>query len=395
MVLQKIKVIFYSLVGVLSFALSIAAFSFFGIGPVFASDNATPLDIPYEMYDDFMFHDSPQPLLLSSYFSGIALYGGTVQVGIVTNPNNYRYLQWSRRPSAQASFTISLVVGLVISANEGDYIDFSYTSFGLLGGTTPESSAAGQVSFGFADGPGGQSQVPFNPTSYSIVDQNGVSLYDDLSTGNNGGQVSFVLDHDVSFIGIAVTERITQGNSLKFFRSLDLESTDITITVTSQLDPVRAAIIQSEKWLDSINQAVQQLVVSASGLTPMEQFEADYLENAKDELDAVEGALFGTGTGSLSSLAPEGGFSGFVSDIAEGFGVSSSSFDSSQLSQAAGAFSGSSSTGPGGPWEFFTQAVADSLAGDTSAVGLNDDDYIYAWYDQMQGRWSMWSSSSP
>lgn len=138
----------------------------------------------------------------------------------------------------------------------------------------------------------------------------------------------------------------------------------------------------SQGFTDVIN------AISASGgsLSPLEEFEAAYLEKFDDQISGTEDFI----SPSNPVLPNNGDVAGFVNDISDGLGLSGSSFSASDFSDATSSFSGSAATGSGGPWEFFSQEVADSLAGGTSAAGLNDDDYIYAWMDEAMRRYSKW-----
>lgn len=124
---------------------------------------------------------------------------------------------------------------------------------------------------------------------------------------------------------------------------------------------------------------------------PMSKFEDRYLSTQEDQLDQIEDML----TSSNPALPNNGDISGFISDVSDGLGLSGSSFSSSDFKSASDGFTGSSSVSEGGPWEFFSQGVADSLSGDSSAYGLEPDDYIYAWMDQSKRRYDVWDSFSP
>lgn len=142
---------------------------------------------------------------------------------------------------------------------------------------------------------------------------------------------------------------------------------------------------------DTIVQYLQDLSVAAGTPSEMEKFEDAYLERMKDQLSKVEDMM-----SSENTALPNGGdFAGFVSDVQNGLGVNGSSFNASDFAGATSKFGGSNATGPGGPWEFFSQSVQDSLAGDLFTIDLADDDYIYAWLYEAQRRYGLWNSSSP
>lgn len=135
--------------------------------------------------------------------------------------------------------------------------------------------------------------------------------------------------------------------------------------------------------MKSISDQLSQLTTPSA----MSSFESAYIERMQDQLNKTENLL----TAENPALPNNGDIAGFAEDVQNGLGLSGSSFSSDDFAEAAAGYGGSSGTSAGGPWEFFTQAVADSLSGDTMTVGLNDDDYIYAWMDETQRRWSLWN----
>lgn len=142
---------------------------------------------------------------------------------------------------------------------------------------------------------------------------------------------------------------------------------------------------------DSIVSYLEDLSISAGTPSEMTKFEDAYIQSMAGQLSQVEDML-----GPQNTALPNGGdVAGFVSDIQDGLGLSGSSFNASDFSDAVSAFGQASAVQPGGPWEFFSQSVADSLSGDTQTVGLSYDDYIYAWLEESQRRYGLWSSSSP
>lgn len=136
--------------------------------------------------------------------------------------------------------------------------------------------------------------------------------------------------------------------------------------------------------------AAIQAIGNSQSSDPMRQFENNYLENFGDQIDKTEQAL-----SPANPALPNGGdIGGFVDDISSGLGLSGSSFSSSDFQSATGAFSGAESTGAGGPWEFFTQGVADDLSGD-APMSIDDDyDPILAWFEQAERRYALWSNPS-
>lgn len=194
-----------------------------------------------------------------------------------------------------------------------------------------------------------------------------------------GAFVSFVADEHLSDILNAVTSHTGQMNT-----AINNQTASVNNTVNSAKTALAEAI---NSGFDKTVQALADIDVSS----PFSEFEDRYVENFQAQLEAIEQMLSPENT----ALPNGGDIAGFVSDVQDGLGISGSSFSASAFKEATSKFGSASATGSGGPWEFFSQAVADSLAGDTSSVGLVDDDYIYAWLDEMQRRYGLWSSSSP
>lgn len=162
-------------------------------------------------------------------------------------------------------------------------------------------------------------------------------------------------------------------------------------TTNSRLSTTNSTLTSVLDHVTSIDNQLASISSSLAEPSPMEQFENDYLDKMGDQLSQVEEMM-----GPDNPALPNGGdIAGFASDLQNGLGVSGSSFNSQEFSAAVGAFSGTEATAAGGPWEFFTQAVADSLSGETQMSSLSDDDYIYVWLEMMEGRYSSWASSSP
>lgn len=313
-----------------------------------------------------------------------------------TNPSGYKWYYSSFPGSRGSSAYTFLMVGSAYSLASGSQVTVSwgsdlagyYTAYGvdtLTNGTS-----------------GWRSNNPYGGTSvntFYVYDQNRTVI---TSFSKSQTSVSFILDHDVSFLGIGFSNTVslpsTSSYGLSYF-TICISNFNISVYVPP--DPID----QINQSVDAIRGSVADIAVSNRGIyesinnlagvigTPsaMEQFEQKYLESMAGQLDKVESML----SSDNPALPNNGDVAGFVSDIQDCLGLSGSSFNASEFAEATSAFGGSSATAAGGPWEFFTQAVADSLAGDTSSVGLADDDYIYAWLDQMQGRYSSWHSSSP
>lgn len=164
-------------------------------------------------------------------------------------------------------------------------------------------------------------------------------------------------------------------------------------SINSSLSSINSNVSSraTESTLKQVLTALQNLASSVGQLSPMEQFENNYLDNFSGQLDKAENAI----SPSNPALPNGGDIGGFVFDVSSGLGLSGSSFNSSDFSSAASGFTGSDSTSVGGPWEFFTQVVADDLSGDSPMSIDLDYDPILAWLARSDGRFSVWVSSSP
>lgn len=171
--------------------------------------------------------------------------------------------------------------------------------------------------------------------------------------------------------------------------------TTVTSAISSQTTSINSSVNSAQAALaNAINDGFDKTVQALSSIevsNAFSEYEDRYVENMQDQLAQIEEMLSPRNT----ALPNGGDIAGFVSDVQDGLGISGSSFSASAFKDATSKFGSANATGSGGPWEFFSQAVVDSLAGDTSSVGLADDDYIYAWLDEMQRRYGLWSSSSP
>lgn len=224
------------------------------------------------------------------------------------------------------------------------------------------------------------------------------SLVSDASTlvpsvSMSSGSYSFDVSETSNYIALRFAfPQVTVSANQYYYAWVECANAQIAVTVNNTYEQfVITSLSDIALSNRAILQAVQDLNSTVGTPSAMEQFENNYLDKMEDQLSRVDDML-----GPENTALPNGGdFAGFVSDIQDGLGVSGSSFSASEFAAATSAFGGSEATAPGGPWEFFSQAVADSLSGDTQSVGLNDDDYIYQWLDMIQGRYGLWSSSSP
>lgn len=168
--------------------------------------------------------------------------------------------------------------------------------------------------------------------------------------------------------------------------SYDVKDMTDTVLLSQILQAVQADSGYNQQSASYLSDILSSLRDISGYQSPMEKFENAYLEKFDEQISKTEDFI----SPSNPVLPNNGDVAGFVNDISDGLGLSGSSFSAAEFSDATSAFSGSSATGSGGPWEFFSQEVANSLAGGTSAVGLNDDDYIYAWMDDAMRRYSKW-----
>lgn len=169
--------------------------------------------------------------------------------------------------------------------------------------------------------------------------------------------------------------------------SVDSRASEETLLALLELNKTLATESTSQKILA----AIQTLVQGQGALTPMEQFEAEYLDKFHDQLSKTDNAL----SPSNPALPNGGDIGGFVTDVSEGLGITGSSFTGQEFNAATGGFTGNDSTGIGGPWEFFTQGVADDLSGDSPAGIDTDYDPILAWVEDSERWLKSWGSYNP
>lgn len=345
------------------------------------------LDTPVYAYADY----DVMPLSSSSFYG----LGGSTLYSTSSHPCfTYRTMYGSRSPSIPS---MSFSVGIPVSISTGSKVDVSFSGFSfgrcyMVLDPAFSSYALEQYTW-MRFNSSLVVSAPFSTSGYSLVDQSSNII---ASVSGTTGSYSFTADHDISYLGFSVTFDSYVSTILRDYYSwIDVSEASMTVTFS---DPVVDSILgiyvaASDIAVSNraILQAIQDLNSTVGTPSSMEQFENNYLDKMEDQLSRVDDML-----GPENTALPNGGdFAGFVSDIQDGLGVSGSSFSASEFAAATSAFGGADATAPGGPWEFFSQAVADSLSGDTQTVVLNDDDYIYQWLDMIQGRYGLWSSSSP
>lgn len=183
-------------------------------------------------------------------------------------------------------------------------------------------------------------------------------------------------------INLFVDNPTTAYNSGKqSFGGFTFNTSALTYEVVDLPTDYTGILYQILNVLNSIGSSVSQL-------SPMEQFENNYLDNFGGQISQAESAI----SPSNPALPNGGDIGGFMSDVSDGLGLSGSSFSASDLNDAAAGFSGADATAVGGPWEFFTQVVADDMSGD-SPMGIDSEyDPILAWLERAEGRYGVWSN---
>lgn len=306
-----------------------------------------------------------------SYYSCFMGYG--YQVSVV--PNSVINLTWS-------GFTVQRNNGSSGSPDSG----YTYPSSTLTSNSSfsPYSSTV-RPSFYVYDSSFNILAGPFSPASGSaefVVDSSASALiFGFYTTLNTNASYTY------SFCG---WEMSLSDAKLTYTITVPETTEDLLRTTNSLLSSGNSTRSHIDSDMHQVITILQDMSTSAAN-DPMSQFEGKYLEQMGDQLTGVEGMM----SPSNPALPNGGDFVGFADDMQKGFGVNGSSFNASDFSSAAGSFSGSASISEGGPWEFFSQSVADSLSGGASSIGLDDDDYIYAWLEQSERRYGLWASSSP
>lgn len=353
----------------LSFAL-ISAFSASSI-PFFHDDlifDAIDYEVPFT-------YNSIDPVSLPSGYSIYAMYANVESSSynpvVLGNANVYIRSLGGTNYQSPARYG-----GFVVSIPPNNVPGYLYTSgiFPVSLSNYSGSSAGWQTTTAYLS--------ISNPTFYFFS----TSL---LNTGINDGIINqypsigsvYVPAHD-DYIYLYLFTMFTSP-----FR---IDSAGVYVSQSPSIYFVPESSVSTGQSLDAILGAIKEQT-SVIENDPMSSFEDRYLETQQDQLNQIEDMM----TSSNSSLPNDGNITGFASDVQSGLGLSGSSFNPSDFQSATEAFGNSSAVSAGGPWEFFSQSVADSLSGGTSSVSLNDDDYIYQWLDESQRRYSIWNSYSP
>lgn len=305
----------------------------------------------------------------------------------------------AQRQGVSGRYYASWFFGIGIHADiaEGSTVSLSWSDF-----TNSNRFSSGSVTSG----------ISFDNNPVTLYTEVPYSLYDEsfnLLGGpfSSSGSYSLTLDHPISSLifGFYTTSSSSFSSSTTGSIISRISNSPSSLSYSVSVPPTLYELVEENNSLLSsgnstrshIDSDMHQVITILQDMStsaandPMSQFEGKYLEQMGDQLTGVEGMM-----SSSNPALPNGGdFVGFADDMQKGFGVNGSSFNPSDFSSAAGSFSGSSSTAEGGPWEFFSQSVADSLAGGASSIGLDDDDYIYAWLEQSERRYGLWASFNP
>lgn len=203
----------------------------------------------------------------------------------------------------------------------------------------------------------------------------------------SGAFVSFSAEESLTTITTAISSQTTSINS-----TINSQTTSVNNAISSQTTSVNNTINNARTTIaNAINDGFDRTVQALADIdlsNPFSEFEDRYIENFQSQLEGIEQMLSPENT----ALPNNGDFVGFAQDIQDGLGISGSAFNASQFKDATSAFGKADAMGEGGPWEFFSQAVADSLAGGTSSYGVYDDDYIYAWMEESRRWLDKWTS---
>lgn len=375
----------------LFFVLVIIASSFASSSP-FYYDDVTPSSLlPDNDYLGFI------PLALNP----LSVRGsrGPVDLDYFSGSGSWANVYWPQR--ANSGTSVGIKYHLASNIPVGSDITISVVSGSNIGYVSITPNASSSPSQSLTSSPGITS-LPISSALFSLYDNDSeLSRLGDVSSGSTSNFV-YHADNDISSFDLFLSFGSSAGsgtintswNLTNFVINVDVVSPAIEPTIGDIAD----LLSEGNGYLrhisvntDTIIEYLVDLSNSSSTPSAMEEFERAYLEKMNGQLSQVDDML-----GPENTALPNGGdFSGFVSDVQDGLGISGSSFSASEFSAATSAFGGSSATSAGGPWEFFSQAVADSLAGDTQSVGLNDYDYIYQWFDMIQGRCGLWPLFSP
>lgn len=245
-------------------------------------------------------------------------------------------------------------------------------------------------------------------TLYLVVGSSGLAGTDrGGAMWQTGGTITFTPDSSNSTLSSMLTAlnaiNTNTSNSAARLNTVNTNLTNLKTSVdgtNTRIDTTNTRLntlnTTNTNGFNNVNTSVKQVDTSVNNFMKDQQnkasrkFEDGYFENLGKQIDKAEDAL----TPANSALPNGGDVGGFTSDLSDGLGLSGSSFNASDFNEATGGFTGADSTGAGGPWEFFTQAVADDLSGD-SPMGIDlDDDFIMVWFVQSEGRYGLWSNQS-
>lgn len=372
--MKRIFIIFLALVFILSLAVSVfASFDRFFVDDVASYDDSY---YEYDFYYDDAFvsnYSDFTPLTLPSGYSVTAFVGYSSSVDY--NPVSYGTSSIKRIIYSNNALTlITLTFGYVITLPPTSQSGYVYVS-GILP-VYALSTTSTDVTNEWTSPPAGSTYIRYTAPMYYFLSDDFVPYTSDFSNFTDYSPIGsfYVPAHDnaINLYAVSYYQQQRNNNTMTYYGAGAYMSPNASVYFIPDSSYQTSSDLSA--ILDAINN--QTTVIEND---PMSKFEDRYLTQQQDQLNQVEEML----TSANPALPNNGDFAGFASDISDGLGLSGSSFNPSDFSSATSKFGDTSSTSAGGPWEFFSQSVLDSLSGDTYSVGLSDDDYIYAWLDDM------------
>lgn len=325
--------------------------------------------------------------------------------------DNYSNMYLTSGPGSSTYFRL----GIAVPASAGDIIVInnlaisSHNSASKMGTLTSLPSGTGPSgswgSYSLGSNTNTSYAIFFSDTptpTYSTITNNGqgtISSSGTLSAGNYQIQYSVPSSFSNSYVlfweaSYTTGSNVNDGYRMGFiWNEPSINPADWIPELVSSLpsfaleSTLQSLLGTANDWLakdstlQSILSKMNSIESAVSGLTPMQQFENDYLENFEGQISQAESAI-----SSSNPALPNGGdVGGFVSGLQDGLGVSGDSFSMSDFNNAVGSFSGSASTSEDGPWWFFSEEVAQDMSGDVSTFDL-DDSWFWSFYDDFERR---------
>lgn len=363
---------------------ALAADDYFGGDGVFAEAGIMPLasisGYTVDAFCSYQYNQNSTTPGVTNFFTSSSLTSGNCQVyGVGGSIGSRRYGFRVTIPASSVPGTLSIVglapalVGGTNSGTISGWTSVSVSSGGL--GSGASSYFLGSSSTLLTVTGSDQSYPPFDGSIYIPAHSSTFYLYvfSSVQATNStnwlmgavyysGATLSFTPDSSVS-IGSTLSQILTAINNV-----------NTSTQVTTQA-------------VNGTTQAVNNLLQDQQN-APARKAEDSFIGKFGSQIDKVEDAL----SPSNPALPNGGDVGGFTSDLSDGLGLSGSSFSASDLNNAAAGFSGAEATAVGGPWEFFTQVVADDMSGDSPMSVALDYDPILAWLERAEGRYGVWSN---